>query len=230
MKYLEVSEFSLINDALIWETPESKIHGKLEAYSCKSAGSDKKLLKQLETRYALDMGNGSVSPTDDQLRDIISPLGSMDQSSSRKILFYLIGTLNLAWPDYDFSEVNPHQFDKQSNVSMVINSINTSLYNMGNERIYKNLGLWQVVDSIINLDDCVVYSYNPNDDDDPVDEESEENAMFSMNYFFFNRKMKRMVYFTVRSISPNADTASNEDLEGRIDAPSDDLIVGELEL
>lgn len=70
----------------------------------KAAGADKKLYKQIENRY--DQSN---SPPDNEdgsagsFRNIISPFGPLDQPASRRTLFYLIGTLNASFPDYDFS-------------------------------------------------------------------------------------------------------------------------------
>lgn len=70
----------------------------------KAAGADKKLFKQLENKYDPTSNANILSPPeDDSIRNIISPFGPMDQPASRKTLFYLIGTLNASFPDYDFS-------------------------------------------------------------------------------------------------------------------------------
>jgi hypothetical protein len=72
--------------------------------SGKAAGADKKLFKQLENKYDPTSNSNILSPPeDDSIRNIISPFGPMDQPASRKTLFYLIGTLNASFPDYDFS-------------------------------------------------------------------------------------------------------------------------------
>jgi len=94
-------------------------------------------------------------------------------------------------------------------MQLVVNSVNTTIFNLGNERIVKDLLMWDIIDNIIELDECDVYSYNPELDDDP---NSEEGSIWSMNYFFFNRKLKRMVFFSLRSLSPNAPMQENEDL------------------
>lgn len=75
----------------------------------KSAGTDKKLFKQLETRYSMDLSvsQSSISPEDHF--HMGSPFGPMDQASSRKTLFYLISTLNASFPDYDFRYVVNHR-------------------------------------------------------------------------------------------------------------------------
>jgi hypothetical protein len=66
---------------------------------------------------------------------VVSPFGPLDKAASRKTLFYLLATLNAAFPDYDFSEVRPDQFSKQISTQMVINSVNTTLFNLGNDVI-----------------------------------------------------------------------------------------------
>jgi hypothetical protein len=69
----------------------------------KAAGADKKLYKQIENKY--DPSSLMSPPDDDSIRSIISPFGPMNQPASRRTLFYLIGTLNASFPDYDFSYV-----------------------------------------------------------------------------------------------------------------------------
>lgn len=70
----------------------------------KAAGADKKLYKQIEIKY--DPSNSPPDSADgpsSSFRNIISPFGPLDQPASRRTLFYLIGTLNASFPDYDFS-------------------------------------------------------------------------------------------------------------------------------
>lgn len=42
----------------------------------------------------------------------------------------------------------------------------------------------------------LVCSYNPDLDSDPF---GEEGSLWSFNYFFYNKKLKRIVFFTCRS-------------------------------
>ena len=72
-------------------------------------------------------GNGSVSPLmtnsswsseDEEVGHLNSPSGStptpiLCDVISRKTLFYLISTLNAAFPDYDFSDVKGGEFSKE---------------------------------------------------------------------------------------------------------------------
>lgn len=41
------------------------------------------------------------------------------------------------------------------------------------------------------------YSYNPDLDSDPF---GEDGSLWSFNYFFYNKRLKRIVFFTCRSI------------------------------
>ena len=74
--------------------------------------------------------------------------------------------------------------------------------------------LWSILDEVIVLNDCDVYTYlsglsceqagaggNDDDGDDPF---SELGCLCSFNYFFMNKKLKRVLYFSCRSISKTA--------------------------
>ncbi|KAF9210739.1 RNA polymerase III-inhibiting protein maf1 [Podila verticillata] len=168
MKFLEYSGIDAINSALVFETPECRVYGRVEPYSCKLAGADKKLYKTIQSKY-----DPSHSPPEGaaSFRNIISPFGPLDQPASRRTLFYLIGTLNASFPDYDFSDAKPEQFRKEPSVSMVINSINATLFNHGNVRAVKDLRIWDSINLLIEFEHTDVYSYNPETDSDPNDEE-----------------------------------------------------------
>ena len=47
------------------------------------------------------------------------------------------------------------------------------------------------------LSDSCPHSYNPDLDSDPY---GEEGSLWSFNYFFYNKKMKRILFFTCRAI------------------------------
>ncbi|KAF9343894.1 RNA polymerase III-inhibiting protein maf1 [Mortierella sp. AD094] len=210
MKFLEYAGIDAINSALVFETPECRVYGRVEPYSCKAAGADKKLYKQIEIKY-----DPSNSPPDEDgspssFRNIISPFGPLDQPASRRTLFYLIGTLNASFPDYDFSDAKPEQFRKEPSVSMVVNSVNATLLNHGNDRAVKELRIWDSIDNLIDFEDSDVYSYNPESDSDPNDEEG-GGTLWSFNYFFFNRKLKRIIYLTMRGVSYGAPSEDGDE-------------------
>ncbi|XDV18081.1 hypothetical protein PO909_023852 [Leuciscus waleckii] len=147
----------------------------------------------------------------------------------RKTLFYLITTLNESFrPDYDFSAARAHEFSREPSANWVADSVNSSLYSAVGEQ-FNSLGpeLWNAIDQEINLQSCDIYrcvrcltnifkplnvfctsilrshccfvcSYNPDLDSDPF---GEEGSLWSFNYLFYNKKLKRIVFFTCRSVS-----------------------------
>lgn len=68
-------------------------------------------------------------------------------------------------------DAKPEQFRKEPSVSMVINSINATLFNHGNVRAVKDLRIWDSINVLIEFEHTDVYSYNPEADSDPNDEE-----------------------------------------------------------
>jgi len=233
MKFLDIASLDPINTALVFENPECRIVGRIETYSCKLAGVDKKLYKHLESQWNSDFSE-SVSPDQHSLHNIISPFGPMNQQSSRRMLFNLIATLNASYPDYDFSDVKPDQFTKQPSVPMVCNYINNTLFNLGHAYIVNDLNLWQVIDDIIELDECSVYSFNPDNDSDP---NAEDGAIWSFNFFFYNKKLKRILFFAVRCLSINAPLQEEELLDTFSDSGSDvigmsyeEYVMGDIEM
>lgn len=79
----------------------------------------------------------------------------------------------------------------------VINGVDSQLQSTANE-VFSNLkqNLWTAIDEEIQLRDCDVYSYNPDLTSDPF---GEEGCTWSFNYFFYNKKLKRIVFFTCRA-------------------------------
>ncbi|KAL4402470.1 negative regulator of RNA polymerase III transcription [Malassezia pachydermatis] len=106
---------------------ECKVFTRIEAYSCKAVNKEKRLFKSLESSYLL---SASTSPPAYLAEALASPFGRLDQPSARKTLFLLIATLNGAFPDHDFSEVNPTDFVRESDATEVLNSITTTLLSL----------------------------------------------------------------------------------------------------
>lgn len=55
------------------------------------------------------------------------------------------------------------------------------------------------MDEAIDLKDCDVYSYKSDLDSDPF---GEEGSVWSFNYFFYNKKLKRILYFCCQVSAP----------------------------
>ena len=57
--------------------------------------------------------------------------------------------------------------------------------------------MWRAIDKEMSLKECSIYCYSP--EDDPYD--GEEGAIWSFNYFFFNKIKKRVCYIYLRGLS-----------------------------
>ena len=153
-----------------------------------------------------------------------SPFGSLSQISSRRTFAYLIATLNASHPDYDFSHLlRPTDFRREKSLKSVINMLDTTLYNLrprptssivsgpphwssnttsagpptpGGSQPW-NPRMWRVIDNEMSLRECSIYCYSP--EEDPYD--GEEGAIWSFNYFFFNKTRKRVCYIYLRGLS-----------------------------
>lgn len=108
----------------------------------------------------------------------------------------------------------------------MVNAVNCSLFSAVREDFTAlKPHLWDAVDQEICLSECDIYrweavsrvggagggaspseappapllcrSYNPDLDSDPF---GEEGSLWSFNYFFYNKRLKRIVFFTCRSI------------------------------
>jgi hypothetical protein len=133
MKYIEYPELSRLARALTVEGLDCSVHTKLEAYSCKNIKRDKKLFKSLESAYNEDLSSmHSHFPPGDggNIMDgagEMTPFGPIDKHASRKTLYLLIATLNIAFPDYEFSDVRPQHFNKEQSGASVLNALSTTL-------------------------------------------------------------------------------------------------------
>eukprot|EP00887_Chlorella_sp_A99_P002729 scaffold6.g2729.t1 len=201
MKYLDFATISRINSFLdSVDVGDLIVKGDLEAYSCKLAGLDKKLSRSLEEEVA-----HSSSP----LELSKSPVGPLHESGSRKTLVYLILTLNHIYPDYDFSLLRAQHFAKEGGVTAIEESIDGHLLEVS--KVWESTPgfgegpfldcLWGAIDEVIGLKECDVYSYKTDMEGDPF---GEKGAVWAFNYFFYNRKLKRILYFACRGLSKTA--------------------------
>ncbi|KAM6125961.1 LOW QUALITY PROTEIN: repressor of RNA polymerase III transcription MAF1 homolog [Pterocles gutturalis] len=214
MKLLENSSFEAINSQLTVETGDAHIIGGSRADSCKMAGDDKHMFKQFcqEGPHVLEAcrlrRTTGIQPQ--QVHGLLSKSQSGDEEGpssdkcSRKTLFYMIATLNESSPDYDFSAAKSHEFSREPSLNWVPplgslhggNAVNCSLFSAVREDFNALTHLWDAVDEEICLSECDIYSYNPDLDSDPF---GEDGSLWSFNYFFYNKRLQRIVFFTCRS-------------------------------
>lgn len=205
MKYLDYPELEALSRALTFESTECKVFTRLEAYSCKAVNKEKRLYKALESAY---QQSASTSPPHYLEEALSSPFGRLDQPTARKTLFLLIALLNGAFPDHDFSQVNPSDFRKEPSPAMVLHSLSSTLHSLrsdsGGPRSYTGFpssfedamrelgpsstslpggrepgnahhastgvthaGLASLLDDIMDIRDCEVFTFHPDVDSDP---------------------------------------------------------------
>ncbi|TFK40049.1 MAF1 protein [Crucibulum laeve] len=212
MKYIEIPALSRLAQSLTHEGPECSVHTRMEAYSCKNIKRDKKLFKNLESAYQDDLSNSPPLPSwlalDREAE--MTPFGPIDKQASRKTLYLLIATLNIAFPDHEFSDVRPSHFIKEESGASVLNALSNTLvapHRAGtsaprsyssypptssdffpssvssstspyNQPISSPLApppivsgthptLFRLIDDVIGLSECEVFSYTPEIDADP---------------------------------------------------------------
>lgn len=197
MKFLEFTPLNSINLFLNdLNLGESTIKGSLEAFSCKHTGTDKKLSLSLEHEI-LDYLSQSADS------DPSSPIEYLSTRSSRRTLIYLVLTLGHIYPDYDFSAVQAHLFFREEKWGSFKQIFDTYLFEAAKEWFLRNdssllESMSKAIDEVIKLEECEIYSYNPDFDGDPS---IEKGAIWSFNYFFYNRKLKRIVSFSCCCLS-----------------------------
>ncbi|KAF6033986.1 hypothetical protein EB796_007708 [Bugula neritina] len=211
MKFLENNKFNVLNGALSSECEGYRLDGRLESYSCKMTSSDKKLFKNV--MQGMDGGSGpndlhALSPPQSVLsrspsRHVSGHSLSSDDGAgylcdtiSTKSLFYLISTLNDSFAEYDFSDSKGNEFSKEPNLQSVVTGIDTQLTPVipGYDSLKPDM--WAAIDEEISLAECdAIYSYNPDLSSDPF---GEIGQIWGFNYFFYNKKRKRIVFFSCR--------------------------------
>ena len=215
-----------MTSALNFNTPDCNVTGGCDLYTTKSTGSDKKLYKNIDKdlnsqHAALLKLGASLSPPDRehmlatspsmQLFSHSSAFGPLSELSSRRTFAYLIATLNASHPHYDFSHVlRPGDFKRERNLRRVMVNLDSILQNVrpGFEARSYNSSFgsgpnsawgpecWALVDKEMRLNECTIFSYQP--EVDPFEED--ESAIWASHYFFFNRALKRVAYLYVRVV------------------------------
>ncbi|KDP34981.1 hypothetical protein JCGZ_09269 [Jatropha curcas] len=198
MKFLEYTPLERINEFLSnLNLGERTIKGCLEAYSCKHTGTDKKLSLSLEHEILDYLGRSSDT-------DSSSPAEYLLSRSSRKTLIYLVLTLYHMYPDYDFSAMKAHQFFTEETWDTFKQIFDTYMFEASKEWINENEDsslletLFKALDEVVKLGECEIYSYDPDSDADPF---LEKGAIWSFSFFFYNRKLKRVVSFRFCCVS-----------------------------
>jgi hypothetical protein len=267
MKYLEndrLNELSSeLSEAVVGDS-HRVIHGRIEAYTMKRAGTDKKYAHALGQKYIAEiedlqeelaatverrrkrsnseslaitwlssakkaklqgqatttstMNNtdvgGDATTTEGRKRaksfdfTLDSPkttLGDFSELSTRRLMTDLILTLNASFPDYDFSNAKPNQFHKLR-MENVRKSIYEKLSELASQKSPNWLvELWCALNDVIDLRESDVYSFDYEIDD--------ENSLWNFHYFFVNKSLRRIVFFTCMEKIDDEEMRSEEDDE-----------------
>jgi hypothetical protein len=78
----------------------------------------------------------------------------------------------------------------------VLNTINSVLAPVVPDYDKVAAQMWQVIDQEIQLQETAIYSLISDADSDPF---AEEGNVWSFNYFFYNKKIKRILLFCCRA-------------------------------
>mmetsp|Transcript_16570 Transcript_16570/g.39329 ORF Transcript_16570/g.39329 Transcript_16570/m.39329 type:complete len:140 (+) Transcript_16570:289-708(+) len=81
--------------------------------------------------------------------------------------------------------------------------------------------LWTAIDEAIELKECDLYTYNSDLESDPF---GEKGNVWSFNFFFYNKRLKRILYFACRAKSKAAveGESSQTDSECKYNSDGDD--------
>ncbi|CEQ41836.1 SPOSA6832_03587 [Sporobolomyces salmonicolor] len=259
MKYIEMSELDVLSNALCMSTPTLKLTTRIEAYSCKQVSKERKLFKTLESELIQDISHStSVSPPEHHQGLLDSAFGPLDKPQSRKTLWLLIGLLNVAFPDHDFSKVRPEDFRREEGPRAVLSSLSSALDHLRSptgqrsfsaypsssafgvtsspysdaislpsstptgdyDAIPTNPFLRQVLDPIIDLAECEVFTYTPDMDSDPHAAESDDEEDDDLDDDAFERDDDGMA-FEMEGVDGNASARSFSSYRARPSAFSD---------
>eukprot|EP00039_Didymoeca_costata_P033551 m.42911 g.42911 ORF g.42911 m.42911 type:complete len:244 (+) comp9928_c0_seq1:442-1173(+) len=239
MKLLDVSELAEISNFLSGTFGDVRLTVRLEAYSCKMVGEDKRYFKILSSQENVDELE-SLSPSPSMFiqpgprgylsdRSLSSSVDDNSMTSpearqqcSKRTLYYLKSTLNAVFsPDYDFTNARSHEFSKETNLDWVQRNISVNL----RTALLENLesftpSLWKAIDRNINVPDCDIYSYNPDLDSDPF---GSDGCLWCFNYFWYNKKLKRIIFFRGRCVSQGAPSFEDELDTDEMDSGDDGL-------
>jgi hypothetical protein len=208
----------------------SNFRSRSDSYDSKSVLKSRSDISEPKSalRSSSDSALRSRSESFSSPADVLnSPLGDFHDTSTQRLMTNLIMTLNASFPDYDFSTIRPSHFARLPSLKVAINHTNEKLAELASNN---NQGanffsqLWNAIDDVIDMNDSEVYSYVPpqrDDDDDPLGfltqtldgtEDSDTIVpLWTMNFFFVNKSMKRILLFTCVQTMRNEVPASSVD-------------------
>lgn len=212
MKLLEnpfLDRLSELLHTLSLTTGSCKLQLKLESYSCKMTGDDKKLLRHINIASE-DAGLQALSPPTLGYTFPSPPTTSAGQEQdacSTRTFHCLVSTLNASFrPDYDFSHAKSEEFSRLPNLTVIAQDIHDMFYtSLGDSFADIKEHMWNTIDKEISLPECSFYRYNADLDSDPYGE-----SLWYFNYFFYNKRMKRIMFFSCQA-QPYGEESEDDD-------------------
>jgi len=247
MKLLDVQELAQWSNLLSTQHGLAHLDCRMESFSCKMAGEDKRLFKQLSHMESLEQLSPSpatsayaTTPTDvfGAHAASVTPWGQAPaqpimpmqaHKCSRRTLFYLKATLNAAYqPDYDFTDARAHEFAREPSIEWVQRTIRDNMQTvLGDDYNTMAPAIWASISKAIDLDSCEIYSYVPDVESDPFDA---EGCLWGFHYFLYNTKLKRILYFRARAFGGSSPKREEEEDDGFVpDSEEEDYGAMELE-
>jgi len=140
----------------------------------------------------------------------------------RKTLFHLQSTLDASfYPHYDFSSTKASRFSREPSLASLQCSLGQrlNLLSLGQFTALE-APLWAAVDGAVGLSDCQIFSFNPEEGEDPF---GAEGCVWALYYLFFNAALKRVLFLTLRQApSSSLLQEDREMLEFRMDEDDED--------
>eukprot|EP01080_Neovahlkampfia_damariscottae_P003900 gene3900-7113_t len=216
MKFLENYEINRFNSRLddgVINSGSLIVSGKVELYSCKKSKSDKILSKELKEKFrshtsptrSEDIPFSKDSLHKQQQYAVLSPTSPMSPFTpgnqhlevNSNTLIDLISLLNHIYIDHDFRYCGNKDFTRVMKIEHIINSINLSLRDSFTEE--ERILLWSSIETEMTLKECEVFEFTPDEESDPM--EDIDGRIWSFTYFFVNKKLKKILFFSCYSQS-----------------------------
>ncbi|PAA75717.1 hypothetical protein BOX15_Mlig012659g2 [Macrostomum lignano] len=217
MKLLDTPKFDPFLGAIRQAACDYELDFRLENYSCKMISTDKRQFKKFTAERQSASPGGRLPqlqllspPQSEQGGSYFQQQTSWHSSQSEedgetsgcggpaagishKTLFYLISTLNSSFFDYDFTCCDSEEFSRESLLERVQADVDDRLGRCVPSYAGFRAAFWHTLDDEISLSDCDIYSYNPDNVSDPY---CSGGVLWSFNYMFFNKKLKRIVFLS----------------------------------
>uniref|UniRef100_A0A915EJJ4 Repressor of RNA polymerase III transcription MAF1 homolog n=1 Tax=Ditylenchus dipsaci TaxID=166011 RepID=A0A915EJJ4_9BILA len=202
MKLLENTTFESVASYVICNSIDFLLDFRLEAYSCKMINMDKKrkelqpLSPSEDLNLILTEPTSCTSSDNDDHENLLGNGAILVSAVSRRTLFDIVALLNLSYPDYDFSQTKSSCFSLvsyQDCVENVDGKFSATVNNYGNVREE----MWKVINEEIKVNECIIYSYIPSYGGDPF---TDDGCIWSFNYLFYNKSLKRFLFFACRAL------------------------------